>query len=180
MPKSRFKANRPNQKGRSELTERFVGMPHRMLLSSAYRALTPNARALLIELGMLFNGSNNGSLYLGVRDAAALMGISDTKTTKAAFDDLKDLGFIVMTQDAHFSVKAADASRARCWRLTWKPCPGKGTTNEYLSREPQPTTKARRRMERANKVLKARRQKQSQQKYPVVDYRTMTDTGDVS
>jgi hypothetical protein len=69
MAKTRAK-NKPNATGRS-MTTRFARLDHRLLESSAYRALSPNARALLVELTMLENGNNNGSLWLSVRDGAA-------------------------------------------------------------------------------------------------------------
>ncbi len=63
--------NKPNATGRS-MTSRFARLDHRLLESAAYRALSPNARALLVELTRMDNGSNNGALWLSVRDAAAL------------------------------------------------------------------------------------------------------------
>ncbi len=114
-----------DRKGRSSNTDRFVRLGHNLLSSNAYRALTPNARSLLVELAMLDNGANNGSLYLSVRDAAARMGVADLTAASRAFDELMALGFIDLAQDAHFRVKAAEASRARCWRLTWLPCPSR-------------------------------------------------------
>jgi hypothetical protein len=173
MGKRRFDASKPNKTGRSDPKKRFVKLEHELLRCGAYRALSPNARALLVELAMVFNGSNNGSLYMSVRDAAALMGVSDTKAASAAFEELKMRGFIVNTQEAYFSVKAANASRARCWRLTWQHTNGKGPTREYLTCVPEPATRERRRMERGQKTLKARYQKQTRGKYPVVECRTL-------
>ena len=51
--------NKPNQTGRNPTT-RFARLDHRLLNSPAYRALTPTARALLVELTMLDNGENCG------------------------------------------------------------------------------------------------------------------------
>ncbi|MCO5792081.1 MAG: hypothetical protein HEQ21_04615 [Blastomonas sp.] len=87
--------------------------------SEAYRSLGPTARSLLFELAMIENSKNNGSLYLSVRDAADRLGMSDLKSVTNAFDDLEDRGLIQCTKPAHFEVKAADHSRARCWKLTW-------------------------------------------------------------
>lgn len=71
------KKNRPNATGRNP-TSRFVGLRHSLLSSNAYRSLSCAARALLVELVMLHNGENNGSLYLSVRDAAARLGFLPT------------------------------------------------------------------------------------------------------
>lgn len=163
------KARRPDATGRS-LTSRFVRLDHRLLRSNAYRGLSPNARALLIELAMLDNGGNNGSLYLSVRDAAHRMGVADLTAASRAFDDLAELGFIEMTQDGHFHVKTSDKSRARCWRLTWLPGPGrKQPMWDMLEREPAPQTKARKRMERGLRVLKAYRKDRDLDRLPVLD-----------
>lgn len=163
------KRNRINATGRNA-TSRFVRLDYRLLTSNAYRSLSPNARSLLVELAMLYNGGNNGSLYLGVRDAAYRLGVADLTAASRAFDDLKALGFLQMTQDAHFSVKAGEASRARCWRLTWQPGPGRKIASwDFTEREPEPKTTARKRMERGQKALKAYRKARSSEKFPVLD-----------
>jgi hypothetical protein len=169
MYKSR---NKPNATGRS-MTSRFARLDHRLLESAAYRALSPNARAVLVELTRMDNGSNNGALWLSVRDAAAHMGVANTKTASAALSELQDMGFIVMTKDAHFRVKAADTSRARCWRLTWLPIPNsKGPTNDYQQCEP--TTKlARKRMDTGLRALKAFKRMASYNQMPVGDLHTL-------
>lgn len=165
--------NRPNQKGRNPQT-RFARLDHKLLNSSAYRALSTTARALIVEITMLENGSNNGSLYLSIRDAAGRLGMSDLTSVRKAFDELQDLGFIQMTEEAYFHVKAANKSRARCWRLTWLTGPGrKGPSMNFLDREPVPGTKARKRMERGMRALKSFRQANSSGRLPVLDSDTI-------
>lgn len=145
-----------------------------MLNSNAYRALSPNARSLLVELTMLDNGANNGSLYLSVRDAAYRLGVADLTAASRAFDDLAALGFIEMTKDAHFTIKAADTSRARCWRLTWLPGPGrKHPTSDFMTREPESKTQARKRMERGLRALKAYRKARERNQLPVAEFDTV-------
>jgi hypothetical protein len=165
--------NRINATGRN-VTSRFVRLDYRLLCSNAYRSLSPNARSLLVELAMLYNGDNNGSLYLGVRDAAHRLGVADLTAASRAFDDLKALGFLQMTQNSHFSIKTAEASRARCWRLTWQPGPGrKIATWDFMEGEPEPRTTARKRMERGQKALKAYRKARSSDKFPVLECETI-------
>jgi len=167
------KKNKPNQTGRNATT-RFARLDHRLLSSCAYRALTPTARALLVELTMLENGANNGSLYLSIRDAADRIGIVDLTAARNAFDELQDLGFIAMTEEAHFHVKAAEKSRARCWRLTWLAGPGrKGPTMEYATCQPQPGTKPHKRMEKGMRALKRYGKARDSGRLPVVDSDTM-------
>jgi hypothetical protein len=176
MAKSRNRSrnrNRVNATGRNQ-TSRFVRLDYRLLSSNAYRALSPNARSLLIELTMLYNGGNNGSLYMGVRDAAHRLGVADLTAASRAFDDLIKLGLVQMTQDAHFSIKAGEASRARCWRLTWLAGPGrKIATWDFLDKEPEPKTTDRKRMERGQRALKAYRKARSSGHFPVLDSETM-------
>ena len=172
MRKQRSK-NKVNQTGRNSTT-RFARLDHRLLNSCAYRALTPTARALLVELTMLENGANNGSLYLSIRDAADRIGIADLTAARKAFDELQDLGLIAMTEEAHFHVKAAEKSRARCWRLAWLSGPGrKGPTMDYATRQPQPGTKAHKRMERGMRVLKGYRKARDSGRLPVLDSDTL-------
>ncbi len=123
MARPRNRVRRPNHTGRSDKTARFSMMPHRVLESAAYSSLDVVARSLLAELLMIFNGGNNGSLHLSARDATARLGLSDFRPVQRAFADLQDRGFVELTRASHFSVKAAEGSRARCWRISWLPWP---------------------------------------------------------
>src|SRR3546814_2980510 len=82
------KSNRPNKAVRNENpTGRFARLPHEVMLSAAYRSLTPNARALLVEMMAMENGQNNGSLWLSIRDAAARIGLVNKESVGKAFDE---------------------------------------------------------------------------------------------
>lgn len=162
---------KPNATGRSD-TSRFVRLDHRIWSSSAYRALSPNARSLLIELAALYNGTNNGSLYLSVRDAAACMGVVDLTAANRAFDELVSVRLIELTGEGYFRVKASETSRARCWRLTWLYGPGRKAASWDFG-EPAPQTRERKRMERGHKALKARRRANAAGKMPVLDSDTL-------
>jgi hypothetical protein len=56
---------------KAEPANRHVRLYRWELESAAYRSLSVRARCLLIELKALYNGANNGELFLSVRDAAA-------------------------------------------------------------------------------------------------------------
>lgn len=169
----RFNRKKHDATGRSD-TSRFVRLDHRMVQSGAFLSLSPNARSLLIVLVFMYNGENNGSLYLSVRDAAYRMGVADLTAAQRAFDELVALRFIEMTEDAHFRVKAKDKSRARCWRLTWLPGPGRKAPDwSFTECEPEPQTPARKRMERGLKSMKAYRKARSAGKLPVLDSDTL-------
>ncbi|MBO9518074.1 MAG: hypothetical protein J7493_08400 [Porphyrobacter sp.] len=166
--------NKINATGRNS-NSRFARLDYRILNSNAYRALSPNDRSLLVELVMLYNGENNGSLYLSVRDGAHRMGIADLSGASRSFDTLQALGFIQLMQDAHFSVKASEKSRARCWRLTWLAGPGrKAPSWEFLDLEPRPQAPARKRMERGLRALKSFRYGRDNGKFPVLDSNTLS------
>jgi len=119
---------------------------------------------------MLYNGRNNGSIFLSVRDAADRLGVTDVNVARNAFDDLQRAGFIIMTQTSSFDLKYSVNNRARSWRLTYKEAQDTETgkfrkvTNEYLNYEPEAGTKDRKRMDSGNKVLKKYRNVQSQNK----------------
>lgn len=167
--------NRPNQRGRNP-TGRFARLDHKLLESGAYRSLSPNARALLVEFVMLDNGANNGSFWLSVRDAADRIGLVDLTATSRAFDELREMGFIRLTKDAHFSVKASETSRARAWRLTFLAVAGvRGPTHEYLTALPPPGTKSNRRMDRGLRAVKAFKKSIAENRWPVLDSRTLAD-----
>lgn len=138
---------------RSNSVARFAKLEHRLLRSTAYRACSPNARALLVELVMIYNGANNGRLFLSVRDAAARMGVADPRAARAAFDELATLGLIACEREAVFATQAGEGSRARCWRLTFAQTEGKAPSFEYEHAEPA-TKLMRKRAERGNRALK--------------------------
>jgi hypothetical protein len=165
--------NRPNKSGRNdEPRDPFTRLPHKIQSSPAYAATSPNGRALLLEILSMHNAQNNGSLWLSVRDAAHRMGLASVDSARAAFDELQDVGFLRMTKDAHFSVKASDTSRARCWRVTFLYAVGAGMTDEW--RQFEPVNKAQqRRMQRGLTVRSAYYKAKAQEKLPVLDSGTI-------
>lgn len=165
--------SKPNATGRNEQVERFARLPHRILLSEAYRSLDCVARSLLTEIIMLENGKNNGSLWLSVADATDRLGLSDQRAAMRGFDDLQDRGLIAMTKDSHFSVKAGETSRARCWRLTWLSFDGKPPTHDWQKYVAPPQTKARKATDRGLKAMARYRKALSAHKIPTVDFTAM-------
>lgn len=173
---ARRKANL-SKSGRTENPSgRFGRVPHEIWLSSAYCSLSTNARALLIELIAMENSKNNGSLWLSVRDAAARIGMSNKDSAGKAFDELCQGGLLDMTKNSHFSVKAGETSRARCWRLTFLYCPGIGKTDEWRTFVPNPSNKAAiRRMELGLRARKEYRKHAAQEKFPVLNSGTIRE-----
>lgn len=173
-PNKPKRSKKPNATGRNN-SDRFVRLSFRLLISKAYRSLSPNARALLVELEMLSNGSNNGYIYLSVDNAAARMGLADHHAAGQAFNDLQERGFIEMMEEAqHFHVKAAERSRARRWLLTWNPGPGRRAPLwTFLDWEPTAKTRDAKRMDRGLRALKRYQQDRSRNKFSVVDSPTL-------
>ena len=164
---------KPNATGRNEHSDRFARLPHNILISEAYRSLDLVARCLLFELIMMENGRNNGSLWLSVRDATDRLGTVDARPAIRAFEDLQDRGLIAMTHDSHFSIKAAETSRARCWRITWQAYDRKCPSNDWKAYIAPAKTKARKAADRGLKAMARYRKALSENKLPVVDFTAM-------
>lgn len=104
-----------NQTGRNKNGHPFVMLPLWMLHSPAYRSLSATARALLVELMSMYNGSNNGELYLSQRDAAERLNIRSHGTVAKYFRELEAKGFIKARVRGSFDNKVALAT---VWILT--------------------------------------------------------------
>jgi hypothetical protein len=85
-----------------------------MMKSAAWQSLPPGPRTLLVELYNLYDGSNNGDIWLSERDAAASLHASQN-TVSTWFDMLVDRGFIKVAQRGAFSLKKRHATT---WILT--------------------------------------------------------------
>jgi hypothetical protein len=91
----------------------FVRLTDGMLQTLAWRSLDGNARAIYIELAMLYRGSNNGRIGFSARQAARAIQVS-TATAARAMIHLQRRGFIIAVIKGHFANKR-EATR---WRLT--------------------------------------------------------------
>ena len=110
-----------NAKGRNKGDGQHVRLYRWELESPAYRSLSLGARALLVELKALYNGSNNGALFLSVRRAADRLGASKSFAADR-FLELKAHGFIRPKDAGHFTVKCLLGNgRATTWILTEHP-----------------------------------------------------------
>src|SRR5438128_644061 len=85
---------RVNATGRSEGGDaQHVRLYRYEMESAAYRSLSLGARSLLIELRGLHNGSNNGELFLSVREAGRRLDCDKDFAAKL-LAELRDRGFI--------------------------------------------------------------------------------------
>lgn len=107
-----------NAKGRNKYDASHVRLYIYMLNSPAFRSLTCQARAALIEISRRYNGSNNGFIGASVRDLAERCRIA-RGTARKALAELQERGFIECVTPGGFNRKAPHASE---WRLTWQTC----------------------------------------------------------
>lgn len=106
--------------GRSKTTP-FVKLHRGITGSAAWRSLSCEGRALLIEIWTRHNGQNNGAIPYSHREAREQLGIGSSKVRRA-FDELTDRGFIVARVKASFDWKGGGRSaRATEWELTAEP-----------------------------------------------------------
>ena len=103
-----------------------------MTRSTSYHGCGLAARALLVVIADRYNGSNNGSIALGVREAAYELGCSHS-TAKRATRQVDDRNLARPT-----AVGAWRGRHATEWRLTWKRCDKTGDLprNDWPMRTP--------------------------------------------
>ena len=128
------KRGRPmDRTGRSIGGASYVGLHRWMLRSEAWKHASLGARCLLIELYDLYNGANNGALYLSIRDAAKRLKVGKNKAN-SLFAELERLGFIRVKERGAFSLKARHASS---WVLTEFSAGGQLPSKDFMRWPPQ-------------------------------------------
>jgi hypothetical protein len=103
--------------GRDKGDGRHVRLEHYLLKTEAWRSLDPVARAIYIELKYRYNGSNNGRIRYGIREAAADLRVGKS-TAARALAALTERGFIIAASRGHFDRKIRHSSE---WLLTEYP-----------------------------------------------------------
>ena len=130
------RARPPRQTRRPKDKEsRHLRLYHWFLKSEAWKSLSPNARALYVEVVTRYNGSNNGRIGFSLRDAAKALHIGrDAAST--AFAQLQDRGFLVIAKRSAFSLKTKLATE---WRVTEFPCDVTDTlsTRDFMRWSPE-------------------------------------------
>jgi len=138
--------------------------------------LSPVGRAIMVELLSLYNGTNNGSLFLSVRDATDRLGFADFRAASTGFEELETAGLISCTIKGFFSVKASSASRATGWRLNWISETGRQLAAEELPPIDEATlpTRTKKRLERRQRALKRYHRERQEGKLAVVETTTLS------
>ena len=111
---SRKKAYKHGKRG----GQPFVQLHHWVIKSSAWRSLTPTARALYVELKLRYNGANNGNVRLSHREAAEALNVH-RNTVGRYFRELEDTGFIEMMEGPHLG--PSGVGKTAEWLLTELP-----------------------------------------------------------
>ena len=104
-------------RSRRQKSPPFVMLPRWVVRCPAWRGLSANARAIYIELRDRFNGSNNGLIGLGVREAAEAINVGRNVANRA-IKELEDAGFIEPATKGAFR---QNGRRATEWLLTELP-----------------------------------------------------------
>lgn len=94
-----------------------VAIQRRLLTSSAYTGLSPQAKALMHLMHV--HWSANHPVGYGVREAEQKIPCS-RRLAMRAFKELEGAGFIVLVEESLFCSRTQ--SKTRTWRLTWMPC----------------------------------------------------------
>ncbi|MBL4601249.1 MAG: hypothetical protein JKY84_00745 [Emcibacteraceae bacterium] len=118
-----------NHKGRSKNGLRYVGLPHYLMQSPAYRALSTNARALYCEFLFRYNGGNNGDIIMSVRMAANWIDCASNTAVKA-IGELQVNGFIKLKSKGSFTFKHRHASE---WISTLHEYNGSSPTKDFMA-----------------------------------------------
>lgn len=107
----------------------FVKLDHWMLDCEAWATMKPAPRALYLELKRLFNGSNNGTLFLSHRDAAKQLNIG-RDTVAGYFSELTERGFIVQTRG--HCLGPSGIGRAATYALTEEALDGSPASKGFM------------------------------------------------
>ncbi|CAN8140966.1 Bacteriophage lambda Replication protein O N-terminal domain-containing protein [uncultured Thiomicrorhabdus sp.] len=83
-------------KGRSQ-TARFFALPHNVIASPKYQALSGNAVKLLTQIGEQYNQRNNGDLQ-ATQKVLMDKGWKSPTTLQKAINELLESGFIIKTR----------------------------------------------------------------------------------
>ena len=110
---------------------RFVALEFYLLNSPAWKALCPGECRLYIEIKRRYNTYNNGDIGLGVREAAAEIGVNKDTVSKW-FRGLQRKGFIQVSTRGTFDHRKN--RKATTWILTEYPLEGQVRgTKEFMN-----------------------------------------------
>jgi hypothetical protein len=146
MSRKRYRGRRIDATGRSIGNGHHCRFHRWEVTTPAFRSLSIGARALLLELKMLYTGNNNGALFLSVREAGKRLNIGKN-TAAPLFIELQETGFIRAKAKGAFNIKATrGGGAATTWVLTEFAHGNALPTKDFIHWQPtkpapKPTTK---------------------------------------
>jgi hypothetical protein len=111
--------------------ERYVGLTHYLLACPAWKTMHSDAKALLIDVWMRYNGINNGEISYAVSEAAGI-GLSKAQAARM-FLMLIERGFLAVVRNSDFNVKI---QVARTWRITAVSRGDQNATKDFIRWSP--------------------------------------------
>jgi hypothetical protein len=117
-----------SKRRRTNPHNKFVMLERWFWRCPAWQALPHPARSLYVEMELLYDGQNNGSIEMGVRKAMRLLQCSFNFARKM-FAELEEKGFIKPNQRGSFSWKARHETT---WILTKHALKEAPATSEYM------------------------------------------------
>ncbi len=123
---------RLHKNGRNAGSSAFLMLNHYIFDCAAYRTMKPGPRALLDELIRRHNGSNNGRIGLGQREAAKCLNVNKD-TVPGYFTSLIERGFIAPARPGGFNMKDPASRRSTEWRLTWFSTECMAATKDFIA-----------------------------------------------
>lgn len=103
-----------------------------MLNSMAWAHLSPNAKALMVQVWKRYNGYNNGEISYSVREAMDEIHMSKN-TAARAFLECIEKGFLKVRRASSFTLKTKEA---RLWEITAEPCEGRSASKDFMKWQP--------------------------------------------
>lgn len=101
------------------MTNGFIRLERKLVSSDAWRGLSANARAVVIDMAGFHNGKNNGAIRYGFADAIRCIRCSKSTAVKV-FAELRQSGLVEMTERGSFSNKiGARGGRSSAWLVTF-------------------------------------------------------------
>ena len=130
---------RPDVNGRSKENKQHVRLHHWMMISAAFKALDPFEVRVLLELYSLYNGRNNGYLFLSLREAAKRCKMGKNKAGDC-FHRLTEFGFIRRRADEPENYNLREANH---WILTEFDFGVRAATKDFMHWTPDAESRAR-------------------------------------
>ena len=82
----------------------YVAIPYSMIEHPSYKALSPDAKWVLIEMHLGFHGYNNGRVGFSIRQAAKCLHSGKGRATRA-MNELQERHFIICHAQSSFNMK---------------------------------------------------------------------------